>query len=88
MRLLEWAAGRSADTVGETLVVPEGAVLQNEPPAWFADSAPALALVAVAAHPARRVKISVESELLLVWDEVWVGRVHVFRWRRNLLFVK
>jgi len=88
LRLLEWAAGRSADTVGETLIVPEGAVLQNEPPAWFADSTPTFALIAVAADPARCVEVSIESELLLVWDEIWVGRIHVFRWRRNLLLMK
>jgi hypothetical protein len=88
LRLLERTPRRRADPMRETLVVPECAVLQHEPAARLADSAPAFALVAVPAHPPWRVEVAVEAELLLVGKQVWVRRVHVFgRWR-DVLFVE
>jgi hypothetical protein len=42
----------------------------------------------VSSHPARRVQVALESELLLVRDEVLVGGVHVLGRRRNLFFVQ
>lgn len=88
LRLLEGAPSRSADTVCETFVVPESAVLQDEPSSWLADSTPALTLIPVAANPTRRVEVAVKAELLLVWDEVRIAWVHVFCWWWNLLFMK
>lgn len=55
LRLLKWAAGCGTDSVSETFIVPEGAVLQDKPPPRFADSTPSLALVSMAANPARSV---------------------------------
>lgn len=55
LRLLKWAAGCSTDTMSETFIVPEGAVLQDKPPPGFTDSTPPLALVSMAADPARSV---------------------------------
>lgn len=88
LRLLKGAARRSADTVRETFVVPEGTVLQDEPTSWLANPTPTFALIPMTSDPTRRVEIAVKAKLLLVWDEVGIARVHVFRWRRNLLLVK
>lgn len=85
---LEWTAGRCTDAVGETLVVPESAVFENEPTTRLADSAPTFALVPVTAHPTRSVQVAVETEFLLVRDEIRVARVHVLGWWRDLLFVE
>lgn len=85
-RLLEGRARRRADAVRKRLVVPVGRVLEHQPAAGLADAAPALALVAVAAHPLGRVHVAVEAQLLLVRDHVGVGGVHVLgRWRERLL---
>jgi hypothetical protein len=88
LRFLEWTAGRRTDAVRETLVVPESAVLEYEPTARFANPAPAFALVPVTAHPTRCVQVAVETEFLLMWDEIRVARVHVLGWWRDLLFVE
>lgn len=70
--LLEWTSGRRADAVCKALVVPESRVLQHEPPARFANTAPPFALVSMATHPLRRVPIAFEPELLFMRDEVWI----------------
>jgi hypothetical protein len=88
LRLLKWTTCRSADTMCETLIVPESAVLQDEPSARFADSTPAFTLVAVTPDPTRRVQITVEAKFLFVRQKIWVVRVHVFRWWRHLFLVK
>jgi hypothetical protein len=88
LRLLKGAARRSTDTVCETLVVPESAVLQDEPSSWLANSTPTFALIPVTSDPTWRVEITVKAKLLLVWDEIWVARVHVFWWRWNLVLVE
>jgi hypothetical protein len=74
--------------VRETLVIPESAVLQDEPSSWLADSTPALALISVTANPTRRVEVAVKAELLLVWNEVGIAWVHVFCWWWNLLLMQ
>src|SRR2546430_2345853 len=58
-RLGEGAARGGADAVREALVVPEGRVLEYQPPARLTDAAPPLALVAVAPDPPRRVQVAV-----------------------------
>ncbi len=59
---------RGADTVGEAFVVPERRVLEHEPAPGLTDAAPAFALVAVAAHPARGVEVAFEAEFLLTGE--------------------
>lgn len=59
--LLERASSGGADTMRERLVVPEGRVLQNEPPAGLADSTPSLSLVTVSSYPSRGVKVAFKS---------------------------
>lgn len=85
---MKGAARCSADTVRETLVVPESAVLQDEPSSWLANPTPTFALISMTSDPTRRVEIAVKAKLLLMWDEVWVARIHVFCWRWNLLLVE
>jgi hypothetical protein len=88
LRLLKGAARRSADTVSETLIVPESAVLEDKPTAGLTNSTPTFALVSVAPNPTRRIEVTVKAKLLLVRDEVGITRIHVFwRWW-NLLVVK
>jgi len=87
LRLLKWATCRSADTVGETFVIPEGAVLQNQPSSRLANPTPSFALISVTTDPARRIEISIEAELLLVWYEVRVWWIYIFRRGRNLFLV-
>src|SRR4051794_19662631 len=65
LRLLEGAAGRSADAVSEGFIVPECRVLEHEPTARLADPAPPLAFVAVTAYPAWSVEVAIEAEFLL-----------------------
>lgn len=85
-RLLEGCARGGADAVRKRLVVPVSRVLEDQPAARLADAAPALALVAVAAHPLWRVHVAVEAKLLLVGGQIRVRRVHILRrWRRWLL---
>jgi hypothetical protein len=88
LRLLKWAASCSTDTVGETFIVPEGAVLQYKPPSGLANSTPSFALIPVTSHPSRRIEIAVKAKLLLVWYQIRIARVHVFRRGRNLLLVE
>jgi hypothetical protein len=85
---LEWAASSCTDTVGETLIVPESAVFQDEPTSRLADATPTFALVAVTPHPTRCVEVSVKAKFLLMRNKIRVTRVHVFRRRRNLLLMK
>lgn len=84
---LERVASGGTDAVGEALIVPEGRILQDQPPTGLADPTPAFSLVAMAAHPPGSVEIAVESKLLFMGDEVWVGRVHVLGWRWDLFLV-
>jgi hypothetical protein len=76
------------DAVGETLVIPESRVLQHKPAARFADTAPAFALVAMAAHPSGRVQITIESQLLLMGNKILIGRIHILGWGRHLFLVE
>jgi len=50
---LERISRRSTDAVCETLVIPEGRILQDKPPPRLADSTPTLALVSMPTHPFR-----------------------------------
>ena len=72
----------------ETLIVPEGAVLEDEPAARLADSAPAFALVSMTAYPAGRVEVTIKAELLLMWDEIGIAGLHVFGWWWFLFFLE
>jgi hypothetical protein len=74
--------------MGETLIVPESAVLQHQPASRFADSTPAFALIAMTTNPTRRVEVAVEPKLLLVWYKISIGRIHVFRRRWDLLLME
>jgi hypothetical protein len=87
-RLIEWHAGRSADSVGEGFVVPECRVLKYEPSTRLADTTPPLTFVAMPTHPARSVKIALKAEFLFVWLHVGVLRVHVLFRRWDLFFVE
>lgn len=87
-RLLEGAASRGADTVGERLVVPVGRVLEDQPSSGLADTAPALALVAMSTDPPRGIQVALESQVLLSGHHVGVGGVHVFLGRGFLLLVE
>lgn len=86
--LLERVAGGGADAVAKAFVVPERGVLQHQPAARLANTAPSLPLVAVSAHPSRRVKVALEAQLLLVRDHVGILGVHVLGWRWDLLLVQ
>ena len=74
--------------MSEGFVIPECAVLEHEPAPGFAEPAPAFALVAVAADPARRVEVPSETEILLVGNEIGIGGVHVGLRRVGGLFVE
>jgi hypothetical protein len=88
LRLLERVARGGANTVREALVVPESRVLEHQPPTRLANTTPAFPLVAVSSHPPGRVQVALESELLLMGNEVLVGGVHVLGWWGNLFFVQ
>ena len=66
LRTLEGCASRCAHTVRETLIVPESRVLEHEPTPGLTESTPAFALIAVSAHPLRRIEIAVEAQILFV----------------------
>jgi hypothetical protein len=88
LRLLKWAASCSTDTMGETFIVPESAVLQYKPPPRLANPTPPFALITVTPDPTRRVEVTVKAKFLLVWYQIRIARVHVFRGRRHLLLVE
>jgi len=88
LRLLKWAASGGTDTMGETFVVPESAVLQYKPSSWLADSTPPFALIPMTPDPSRRVEIAVKAKFLLVGDQIRIARIHVFRGRWYLFFVE
>ena len=79
-------ASSSTNAVREQLVVPEGRVLENQPTAGLADSAPTFTLVPVATHPPGGVQVAGEAEVLLVGDHVGVVGVHVLFRRRDGVF--
>lgn len=74
---LERSSGCRADTMREGLVIPKCTVLQNKPTSRLAKTTPSFALVAMPAHPSRRVQVAIKSKVLLVGHEVWIGWVHV-----------
>jgi len=51
----------STYSMGETLIVPECAVLEYQPASWFANSTPSFPLISVSSDPARCVQVPVES---------------------------
>jgi hypothetical protein len=73
--------------VGETFIIPKCTILQHKPSAGFTDPTPAFALVAVATDPARRVKIAIKTEFLLMGYEIRITGVHIFGRRWDLLFM-
>jgi hypothetical protein len=74
--------------MGETFIVPEGAVLQNEPSSGFTNSAPSLALISMAANPTRSVEIPIKAKFLFVRHKIGIAGVHIFRRRLNLFVME
>jgi hypothetical protein len=67
LRLLKWAASCGTDTMSETFIVPESAVLQYKPSSRLANSTPPFALIPVTPDPSWGVEIAVKAKFLLVW---------------------
>jgi hypothetical protein len=88
LRLLKGTARCGADAMGETLIVPEGAILQDKPSSRLADPAPSLALISVAADPTRSVEVTVKPKFLLVGLHIRVAGLHILFRRWDLIFMK
>ncbi len=83
----ERASGGRADPMCETLVVPKGGILQDQPASRFADPTPAFPLVSVAANILGRIQITLEPKLLST-REVRLVDIHVLGRRRELIFLE
>jgi len=75
--LLEGTPCCSANTVCETLIVPESAVLQNKPTPGLANPAPSFTLISMTTHPSRCIQVSVKAQFLLVRYKIRICWVHV-----------
>lgn len=86
--LLERGTSSCADAVREGLVVPVRRVLEHQPSPRLADSAPALAFVAVSADPPGGVQVAFKPQVLLTGGHFGVGWIHVLLWGRGLFFAQ
>lgn len=85
---LECGAGGCADPMCERLVVPEGTVLEHQPPARLAETAPPLTLIAVSTDPSWGIEIAGETNVLRVGHEIRVCGLHVRLWWSRRLFLQ
>lgn len=61
---LQRTACSGGNPVGKRFVVPEGGILENEPPSRFADATPAFSPISMASDPAWSVQVVLKAKFL------------------------